>query len=68
MDLFTLLFTPGEQLRPLTHVIEALKYLDAPAESFESYSINKAFSQKYLQQLVPVVGLEPTRRLLSNGF
>ena len=26
-----------------------LKGLDAPAESFESYSINKAFSQSYLQ-------------------
>ena len=68
MDLFTLLFTPAEQLRLLTHFIQPLKCLSAPAESFEVRFINKAFSQSDFQGLVPVVGLEPTRGLLPNGF
>jgi len=49
VDLFTLLFTPAEELRLLTHVIQTLKGLNGPAESFEGYAINKAFSQSYLQ-------------------
>ncbi len=68
MDLFTLLFTPAEFLQTLTHVIQTLNSLKASAESFEGFFINKKFSQSYLQVLVPVVGLEPTRGFTQTDF